>query len=158
MSLESFHELCIGTKPSGPIFQETICDLLHMIYHKNKCCLARYFFEVLSPPSLNMRVQGKLGPSKSSPSKLGPSLIWRQIGPHTFWCRGKLGPWKMLLLQIGPWQIGPWQIGHTRVKLPCSFKFCMQIWFDFYRTRVRSLAMLVTHSLTHWLTDSLTPV
>jgi len=25
----------------------------------------------------------------------------------------------------------------------------------FYRTRVRSLAMLVTHSLTHWLTDSL---
>ena len=27
----------------------------------------------------------------------------------------------------------------------------------FYRTRVRSLAMLVTHSLTDWLTHSLTP-
>ena len=26
-----------------------------------------------------------------------------------------------------------------------------------YRTRVRSLAMLVTHSLTHWLPNSLTP-
>ena len=28
-------------------------------------------------------------------------------------------------------------------------------WCCFYRTRVRSLVMLVTHSLTHWLTDSL---
>ena len=102
MTLESLHELCIGTKPSGPIFQEIICDLLHMIYHKNKFCLARYFFEVLSPPSLNMRVQGKLGPSKSSPSKLGPSLIWRQIGPHTFWCCGRLDPGKSDPGQLDP--------------------------------------------------------
>ena len=29
-------------------------------------------------------------------------------------------------------------------------------WSCFYRTRVRSLAMLVTHWLTHWLTHSLT--
>ena len=32
-----------------------------------------------------------------------------------------------------------------------SFSSCTN---DFYRTRVRSLAMLVTNSLTHWLTDS----
>ena len=30
----------------------------------------------------------------------------------------------------------------------------LHLWWYFYRTRVRSLAMLVTHSLTHWLTDS----
>ena len=41
-------------------------------------------------------VLGKLGPGKS-----GPSLIWRQIGPHTFWCCGKLGPGK-----LGPARLG----------------------------------------------------
>ena len=38
--------------------------------------------------------------------KLGPSLIWRQIESHTFWCCGKLGPWKNLVRQIGPLHIG----------------------------------------------------
>ena len=32
----------------------------------------------------------------------------------------------------------------------------LKIQMYFYRTRVRSLAMLVTHSLTHWLTHSVT--
>ena len=109
MTLESLHELCIGTKPSGPIFQEIICDLLHMIYHKNKCCLARYFFEVLSPPSPNLRVLGKLGPSKSSPSKLGPDLAasWavdflvpRQIGPRQIGSR-PIGPLYYIFICIG---------------------------------------------------------
>ena len=82
----------LGPSHPGPIFQETVCGILHihdLIYYKNKCCLVRYF---LSPPSPNMRVLGKLGPGISSPSKLGPLLIWQQIGPHTFWCRGRLGP------------------------------------------------------------------
>ena len=44
--------------------------------------------------------------------KLGPSPILRQIGPHTFWCCGKLGP---LMRQIGPRQIGPRQIGPRQI-------------------------------------------
>ena len=53
-------------------------------------------------------VQGKLGPGT-----LGPSPIWRQIGPRTFWgpiCHflanrapADWAPWR----QIGPRQIGP---------------------------------------------------
>ena len=35
--------------------------------------------------------------------KSGPPLIWRQIGPHTFWCCGKLGPGKS-----GPSKLGLW--------------------------------------------------
>ena len=44
--------------------------------------------------------------------KLGPSPIWWQIGPRTFWgpichCLANWAPWQ----QIGPRQIGPRQIG-----------------------------------------------
>jgi len=37
-----------------------------------------------------------------------------------------------------------------------AFTKCHHEDFYFHRTRVRSLAMLVTHSFTHSLTDSLT--
>ena len=80
----------------------SVTSFKYMIFHKNEFCLARYFFEVLSPPSPNIGVLGKLGPCKSSPRKLGPSLIWQQIGPHTLWCRGRLGPGKS-----GPGQLDP---------------------------------------------------
>ena len=63
-------------------------------------------------------VLGKLGPGK-----LGPSPIWRQIGPRTFWgpiCHflanrapADWAPWR----QIGPRQIGPRQIGPLGGKL-----------------------------------------
>ena len=61
-------------------------------------------------------VLGKLGLSKSGVGKLGPSPIWWQIRPHTFWgpvCHfltnwaQAFGPWKMLVWQNGPRQIVP---------------------------------------------------
>ena len=88
-SLESLHELFVGTRSSWTNFPGKYLRPRSHLYYKNKCCLVRYF---LSPPSPNMGVLGELGPGKSSPSKLGPLLMWQQIGPHTFLCRGRLGP------------------------------------------------------------------
>ena len=46
------------------------------------------FFQMISHlPNSSKMVSGKLGPGKS-----GPSPIWQQIGPLTFWCFCKLGP------------------------------------------------------------------
>ena len=51
---------------------------------------------------------------------------------------------------------------HTTLSPIISFKYwrtwldIMSLWQIFYRTRVRSLVMLVTNSLTHSLTDSVT--
>ena len=57
-------------------------------------------------------VQGKLGPSRLGPGKLGPSLIWRHIGPCTFFGPllpffGKLGPGKLGHSILGPDKLGP---------------------------------------------------
>ena len=83
-----------------PAYYYTLCALFHEIkIGKTEDLLLNIIF-----------VLGTLGSSK-----LGPSPIWRQTGPHTFWCRGKLGPWKMLVRKIGPWQIGPRQIGSRQI-------------------------------------------
>ena len=50
------------------------------------------------------------------------------------------------------------QVKHISFYIYSILPFSHLMILDVYRTRVRSLAMLVTHSLTHWLTDSLTAV
>ena len=60
--------------------------------------------------------------------KLGTSPILRQIGPRTFWCCGKFGPWcgklgpdrfgpgRLGPGRLGPGKLGPSLIGHTWTK------------------------------------------
>ena len=64
----------------------------------------------------------------------------------------------MAVLQTFCWEISrPFLTIRIFICINMTSDISRELWtkFNFYRTRVRSLAMLVTHSLTDWLTNSL---
>ena len=70
------------------------------IFHM-KCVETDLFRLGLNIPSphnegdMMLMVLGKLGSGILGPGKLGPSPIWREIGPRTFWGPGKSDPGRL---------------------------------------------------------------
>ena len=87
-----------------------------------------------------------------------PNLAWK-FWPH--WikseCVGMLGGGLGATTLSFTWACWTWFKNNYLITPLFDQASNALIWHDFihfYRTRVRSLVMLVTHSLTHWLTDS----
>ena len=86
----------------------------------------------------------EIGRHKNPRNQLRARSAWKGS------CQGAVSLLSSVMTQL--WNNNPisiWETGNDHI--PEHFHLN-------YRTRVRSLVMLVTNSLTHWLTDSLTPV
>ena len=86
--------------------------------------------------------------------KLGPSLIWRQIEPHIFWCRGKLGPGKLSPGKLDPWCgiLGPANRARADWAQPEKVPFFLEeLWCSFNFLHLD----LTSRSIFLWITVGL---